>query len=444
MERVLLVGNGGREHAIARAVKRSNGSVQLYAFMGAKNPGIARLCEEFVVGNTLDAGAVAKFATSKRISLAVIGPEAPLEAGVVDELQKNGVGCAGPTRSAARMETDKGFARELLKKYKIKGSPAFGVFTDVNEAFNFIDSLGKPVVVKPAGLTGGKGVKILGEHLKDENEAKEYVKEIVEKGVGGLKKVVVEEKLDGEEFSLQAFVDGRRVIGTPMVQDHKRAFPNDEGPNTGGMGSYSDAGYILPFLRKSDYEEGLSIMQKAVDAYRKETGEEYKGFLYGGFIVTSNGVKLLEFNARLGDPEAMNTLSVIKSDFLNILERIVDGNLKTADFYKKATVCKYLVPEGYPASPKKNELIEVDEKGIERTGAILYYAAVNEIDGKLYTGSSRTAGLVGISESIEKAERIAESAVGFVKGKLFYRKDIGTKGLIQKRMQHMKKLRGHL
>lgn len=444
MERVLLIGNGGREHAIARAIKRSNNLNELYAFMGARNPGIARLCKEFVIGNTLDAVAVAKFATSRGITLAVIGPEAPLEAGVVDELQKNGVECAGPTKNAARMETDKGFARELLKKYRIKGSPVFGVFTDVREACDFIDSLGEEVVVKPAGLTGGKGVKIVGEHLKDESEAKEYAKEIIESGVGGIRKVVVEERLDGEEFSLQAFVDGRRVIGTPMVQDHKRAFENDTGPNTGGMGSYSDAGYILPFLRKSDYEDGLAIMQKAVEAYRKETGESYRGFLYGGFIVTSKGVKLLEFNARLGDPEAMNTLSVIKSDFLNILERIVDGNLKTASFYKKATVCKYLVPEGYPTSPKKNELIEVDEKGIERTGAILYYASVNEVDGKLYTGSSRTAGLVGISESIEKAERIAENAVGFVKGKLFYRKDIGTKELIQKRMEHMKKLRGHL
>lgn len=444
MERVLLVGNGGREHAIARAVKRSNGPVQLYAFMGAKNPGIARLCKEFVVGNVLDAKAVAEFAVSRGITLAVIGPEAPLEAGVVDELLKNGVECAGPTKSAARLETDKGFARELLKKYRVKGSPAFGVFTDLGEACDFIDSLGKPVVVKPAGLTGGKGVKIVGEHLKDADEAKEYAREIIEKGVGGIKKVVVEEKLDGEEFSLQAFVDGRRVIGTPMVQDHKRAFENDEGPNTGGMGSYSDASYILPFLRKSDYEDGLSIIQKAVEAYRKETGEEYKGFLYGGFIVTSRGVRLLEFNARLGDPEAMNTLSVIKSDFLNALERVVDGNLKTVSFYKKATVCKYLVPEGYPLSPKKNELIEVDERGIERSGALLYYASVNEIDGKLYTGSSRTAGLVGISESIEKAEGIAESAVGFVKGRLFYRRDIGTRELIEKRIEHMRRLRGHL
>jgi phosphoribosylamine-glycine ligase len=212
--------------------------------------------------------------------------------------------------------------------------------------------------------------------------------------------------------------------------------------NTGGMGSYSDAGYILPFLKQEDYDEGISIMKASVEAFRKETGEDYRGFLYGGFMVTKDGVRLLEYNARLGDPEAMNTLSVIKSDFLEILERIVDGSLKDASFEKKATVCKYLVPEGYPVSPKKNELIEVDEGAIQRSGAMLYYASVNEIDGKIYTGSSRTAGLVGIADTIENAERIAEGAMKFVKGKLFYRKDIGTRELIQKRIGHMKKLRG--
>jgi phosphoribosylamine--glycine ligase len=155
-------------------------------------------------------------------------------------------------------------------------------------------------------------------------------------------------------------------------------------------------------------------------------------------------VKLLEYNARLGDPEAMNTLSVIKSDFLGILERVVDGNLKDASFERKATVCKYLVPEGYPTSPKKNELVEVDEGAVERSGALLYYASVNEVEGKIYTGSSRTAGLVGIADTIENAERISENAMRFVKGKLFYRKDIGTKQLINKRIEHMRRIRGHL
>jgi phosphoribosylamine--glycine ligase len=438
MDRILLIGNGGREHAIARAVRRSRIPHELYAFMETKNPGIAKLCKEFFIGRTTDARLIAKFAMSRKIDLAVVGPEAPLDAAVVDELEKYGIECAGPTKSGARLETDKGFVRELLEKYRVRGSPVAGVFTDAKDAFEFIDSLGENVGVKPAGLTGGKGVRIVGEQLKDSNEAKGYVKEILGKGVGSLRKVVVEEKLEGEEFSLQAFVDGRRVVGTPMVQDHKRAFENDQGMMTGGMGSYSDAGYILPFLKQEDYDDGLSIMKSSVDAFRKETGEDYNGFLYGGFMVTKDGVRLLEFNARLGDPEAMNTLSVIKSDFLDILQRIVEGSLKDASFEKKATVCKYLVPEGYPTSPKKNELIEVDERAIERSGAMLYYASVNEVDGKIYTSSSRTAGLVGIAGTIENAERIAEAAVRFVKGKLFYRKDIGTKALIQKRINHMK------
>jgi phosphoribosylamine--glycine ligase len=211
--------------------------------------------------------------------------------------------------------------------------------------------------------------------------------------------------------------------------------------NTGGMGSYSNAGYVLPFLTKGDYENGLKIMQKTVDAFRKETGIDYKGFLYGGFIVTKDGVKVIEFNARLGDPEAMNILSILKTDFIGILERIIDGNLKDARFEKKATVCKYLVPKGYPDSPKKDAILEVDEEAISRAGAKVYYAAVNEKEGKIYTSSSRSIGILGIGKSIYDAEKIAESAIGFVKGEVDYRKDIGTKELVEKRIRHMAEIR---
>lgn len=437
-----MIGSGGREHAIAKAVSESKSEHELYAFMSSKNPGIAKLCKEFVVGNINDPALVAKFASNKKIGLAVVGPEAPLEAGIIDALEKNEVGCAGPVKSAARLETDKAFARDLMSDHRIEGSPIFGNFTEVKDALDFIDSFGKPVAIKPAGLTGGKGVKVVGHQLKDLDAARNYAREVLEMNIGKLKKVVIEERLEGEEFTLQAFVDGKRVVGSPMVQDHKKAFLHDEGPNTGGMGSYSDAGYVLPFLTKEDYEKGLGIMQKTIDAFRKETGIEYKGFLYGGFIVTKDGVRVLEFNARLGDPEAMNILPILRTDFINILERIVDGSLKDAKFERKATVCKYLVPKGYPDSPKKDEMLDIDEKLIERTGAKLYYAAVNEKEGKIYTGTSRSIGILGIGKSIYDAEKIAESSIGFVKGELYYRKDIGTKELIEKRIKHMKEIRG--
>jgi len=440
--KVLLIGNGAREHAIAAAVRRSEKEPELYAFMKARNPGIARLCKDLNIGDICYPDAVVKYAKSKNIDLAVVGPEAPLEVGVVDALEEAGVMCASPCQSAARLETDKSFTRSLLKKHHVKGAPEFGIFSDASEAEEYIENAGHEIVVKPAGLTGGKGVKIQGEHLGDGNEVKEYAREVLEASIGTVGKVVLEERLIGEEFTLQAFTSGTELIGTPMVQDHKRAYEGDVGPNTGGMGSYSDKGYILPFLERSDYDEGLEIMKDSLEAVKKETGKDYKGFLYGQFIATSKGLRLIEFNARLGDPEAMNTLSVLESDFMGILEGMATGDLpKNINFAQKATVCKYLVPEGYPVEPRKNEPIQVNEKGAEGEGALLYYAAVDEREGQVYTSSSRAIGIVGVADTIEKAENISEAGIKHVKGPLRHRTDIGTRALIEKRIQHMEELR---
>ncbi|MFH0817951.1 MAG: phosphoribosylamine--glycine ligase, partial [Candidatus Micrarchaeota archaeon] len=297
--KILLVGSGAREHAIAKAIVRSNNS-ELFSFMSARNPGIMRISKEFTVGNICDVGGVAKWAKDRLVDLAVIGPEAPLNAGISDILNAIGIPCAGPSKTAAKIECDKSFARNLMKKHKIPGCPKFGVFSDASEAGKFIDSVNE-VVVKPAGLTGGKGVKVMGPHLKNKEEAKAYAKEVLEARIGALPEVVIEEKLIGQEFTLQAFVDGKNISPMPIVQDHKLAFDGDVGPNTGGMGSYSDAGNLLPFLSQKDYDSGIAIMKKTVDALAKER-TPYNGFLYGQFIATKKGVSTIEFNARLGDP----------------------------------------------------------------------------------------------------------------------------------------------
>jgi len=447
--KVLLVGSGGREHAIAAALCRSAEHVQLYAFMGSNNPGITRLVDEhkgkFVIGDIRDADAVVKWALSAGVDYAVIGPEVVLEAGVVDKLEESGIRCASPLREAARIETDKAFARELMKKYNIPGVPRFGVFSNPEEAAKMIDELNGNVAVKPAGLTSGKGVKVTGAQLKDGWEAKKYAREVIEKEIGGANAVVIEEKLDGEEFTLQAFVDGKHVFGMPAVQDHKLAFEGDTGPNTGGMGSYSDTNHLLPFMQPDDYAAGLSIMKGAVEALTKEIGVNYKGVLYGQFMLTAKGPYLIEFNARFGDPEAMNVLTILESDYMKILEKIIDGTLSASDmrFERSATVCKYIVPAGYPDAPKKNQPVLIDEWGIRNAGAHLYYGAVHqEEDGGAYTTGSRTAAVVGVSDSITEAEKVAEYAASFITGEVMHRKDIGTKELIQKRIDHMKKIRG--
>ncbi len=442
--RILLIGNGAREHVIAKSIIESTKNPELYSFISAKNPGIVRISREFSIGDICNVSKVVSYAIDRRIDFAVVGPEAPLKAGISDELEANGISCIGPGGMAAQLETDKSFARNLMEKYRIEGVPQFGIFDSKRDAVNFIKNFNGDFVIKPAGLTGGKGVKILGEHLKDLNEAKNYIEEIFDECVGSIRKVVIEEKLIGEEFTIQAFVDGKNVIGMPMVQDHKRAYEGDTGPNTGGMGSYSDSGYILPFLRKDDYENGIRIMKKAVDAVKKETGISYKGFLYGQFMATKEGVKVIEFNSRLGDPEAMNVISILQTDFVEICNNIIDGNLKdNIKFDKKATVCKYLVPEGYPDNPKSNSEISIDEREIGKIGGHVYYASVKEENGKILTSSSRAIGVVGIADSIFEAEEIVENSMDFIKGDLFHRGDIGTRGLVQKRIEHMRELRGH-
>jgi len=440
--KVLLVGNGAREHAIAEAIKKSN--ADLYAYMSKKNPGIASLCKEYEVGDICDPDIVSIWAKSKGVELAIIGPEAPLEAGVVDALEGEGIQVASPCKSAARLETDKSFTRNLMKKYKIPGTPIFKIVESPEEVDELIDSLSMEVAVKPAGLTGGKGVKIQGEHLKTKEDVKNYAKEILSKGVGTINKVVIEEKLIGEEFTLQAFVSPDEILGMPMVQDHKRAYDGDVGPNTGGMGSYTGVGYLLPFLTQDDYMFGLKVMKETVKALKKETGDSYKGPLYGQFIVTQDGPKVIEFNARFGDPEAMNVLSLFEGDFVAVMKAMVNGGLEGAParFLNKATVCKYLVPAGYPDNPQKGAEIKVDEDEIKRAGARVHYAAVSEENGRILTSGSRAVAVTGVADTIAEAERIAERATRFVKGQLQHRRDIGTEDLIKKRVDHMAQIRG--
>ena len=438
---VLVVGNGAREHAIAKALVESQ-NTKLYAFMNAKNPAIIKLCMGYGLGDILNPQEVLDYAKSENIELAVVGPEAPLGAGVVDALEDDGIICVGPRAKPAKLEVDKSFARPLMDKYGVAGNPAFGVFSDIDEACKYIDEFGADLALKPAGLTGGKGVKIMGEHF-DKVGAKEYVKEMLNENMGGIPKIILEERLLGEEFTLQGFVDGDKVVGAPMVQDHKRAYAGDKGPNTGGMGSYTYPGKILPFLTEKDYQDGLKIMEDVVAAVYKETGEKYRGFLYGQFMATKDGVKVIEFNARLGDPEAMNILSILETDMAQLCKKIGTGTLDdNVVFSQKATVCKYLVPEGYPQNPLKDLEITVDEEKIRLGGGIPYYASVREEKGKLLTSSSRAIAVVGIADKIEDAEKIAEKCMEYISGKLIHRKDIGTKELIQKRFDNMKNIRG--
>lgn len=439
--RILLIGSGGREHAIAEAIVR-NENAKLYAVMSGRNPGIMKLSESYKICDICDPVSVSNFAEKNDIRLAVVGPEAPLANGVVDALESRGILVAGPKKTLARVESDKAFCRYLMQKHHIAGTPEFGIFMSAADACKFIESSGRELVIKPAGLTGGKGVKVMGEHLKDIGEAKAYINEIFEKRVGSLPKVVIEEKLVGEEFTVQALTDGETLVPMPAVQDHKRAFEGDEGPNTGGMGSYSDSNHLLPFLGKNEYESAVRIMEDTIIALKKETGFPYRGVLYGQFMLTKDGVKTIEYNSRFGDPEAINVLSILESDLVDLLEGAALGDLssRSAKFAQKATVCKYLVPHGYPDNAQPNQPVTIDDSSLKKSGALLYYANVDKDNKRIVTTRSRTVATLGIGGTIEEAEKIAEAGACAINGSLFHRKDIGTGELIRKRVEHVKSL----
>ena len=437
MVNCLIVGHGAREHAVGEALVK--GGAELYAFMSFKNAGLEDLSKGRIkIHSETDFQEIISFSKSKNIDFAFIGPEAPLCVGIVDALEKGGIPCASPKIEAAQLEGSKIFMRELLTKYKIPSNIKSQMFNSMEGIEEYIKDNGEEtIVVKPDGLTGGKGVMVYGDHLFSKEDILNYCQEIIDKK----SPFILEEKLDGEEFTLQAFVDGKNVIGTPLVQDHKRAYEDDKGPNTGGMGSYSMENHLMPFINNDDVENALNDMKNVIAALKTETGVGYKGPLYGQFMKTASGNKLIEFNARFGDPEAMNVLPLLKTNFVDVCWGIINGRLPSnIEFEKKATVCKYLAPEGYPISPKKDELVKINNQKLKEIGARYYYASVYRKDMNIYTTTSRAMGVLGIAKTLEEAEQIAEKGVNCIEGKLFHRKDVGTMKLLQKRIEHMNSL----
>ena len=436
MLNILVIGSGAREHAIVRSLSGSSKKKEIYCLATNYNPGIAQVCKDISVADINDPETVKIYAKKKKIDFAIIGPENPLANGVADALFDIGVESVGPKKDLAQIETSKSFTRNLLTEYKIPGCPKFKTFSSMEGVEEFLDELGDYYVVKYDGLAGGKGVKVAGDHLHSHGEAISYCKELIDSGGS----FVIEKKLIGEEFSLMSFCDGSNLSHMPAVQDHKRAYEGDTGPNTGGMGTYSDSDHSLPFLEKSHTLAAQKINQMTADALRNKFNEGYKGILYGGFIATKDGVKVIEYNARFGDPEAMNVLSILETDLIDICSAIINEELNTIDirFNNSATVCKYAVPEGYPDDPIKNKEIDVAE--VADTDK-LFYASVELKNDKLFEMGSRTVAVVGAGDSIWEAEEIAEKEVSKIKGPLFHRKDIGTTELIQKKINNMHSLK---
>jgi phosphoribosylamine---glycine ligase len=439
--RVLVVGGGAREHAIAAALAAAEAEVVVASTN--QNPGIERIARSSHRISMSDPEAAAKVGQSEHVDLAVIGPEAPLAAGFGNALRSAGVPVVGPDKDGARIETSKLFCRELLAKYRIDIQPKFVPVLHMGEVGPRVAEFNGPFVIKPVGLNQGKGVAVMGSDFATPAEGASYVRQLLALRVGGGAGVLLEEKLEGEEFSLMAFVTDSGVYPMPLVQDYKRAEEGNQGPNTGGMGSYSQRDHLLPFLSHSARDAALAAMVRVVAALRTE-GISYRGILYGGFMLTRDGPKLLEFNARFGDPEALNVLSLYEEgNFAELLAGVASGHLNPTlvSFRLRASVTKYLVPPGYPNASRAGGILWVDEAVVGAHGVRAYYGSVDGAGpGRVRLSASRGVALVGEASAIFEASARVEAALDGVRGEYALRRDIGTREDLTRRVEHMRRL----
>ncbi|MFI3289584.1 MAG: phosphoribosylamine--glycine ligase [Rikenellaceae bacterium] len=410
MEKVLVIGSGGREHAICDALKRSDEVSKVYCAPG--NAGIAKIAECLPIKET-DVEALCAFALDKDLALTVVGPEVALAAGVVDRFKKAGLRIFGPNKAAAMIESSKEFAKELMKKYDIP-TAAFETFEEYEPAMEYVRKGTLPAVLKYDGLAAGKGVVIAETY----EEADEALKDMLLNDKFGKGKVVIEDFLDGPEFSFMCFVDRDNVYPMQLSQDHKRAYDNDKGPNTGGMGAYSP----VPFITKEDEEYAMNeIMIPTAKAMIAE-GAPYSGVLYGGLIKTSNGIKVIEFNARFGDPETEIVLPRLKSDIYNIFCAIADGKKAEIEWHDFATLGIVLASKGYPGDYEKGAII----KGMESVKAKAYHMGTAQEGRNLVTAGGRVMIVVGKGATLKEAQEDALAEVEKIEcDNLFHRTDIG-------------------
>ena len=415
---ILVIGSGGREHALYWKLSESPQTEQIYAIPG--NPGM-----DASAALALDDHAeILRFVKEKDIGLVVVGPEVPLMNGLVDELEEAGIRAFGPRANAAKIEGSKSFAKDLMKKYGIP-TARYEVFTAAEPARAYIRQEGAPIVVKADGLAAGKGVIV----AMTEQEALDAVDAIMEDhsfGDAGAR-VVIEEFMEGEEASLLAFTDGMTIRPMISAQDHKRAYDGDRGPNTGGMGTYAPAPVMTPEMTKRAVEE---ILEPTIAAMAQE-GRTYRGCLYLGLMVTADGPKVVEFNARFGDPETQAVLPLLDSDLVEIMcactnETLADVSIRWKD---GAAVCVVLASGGYPGAYKKGQEI-IGIADAEAMGALVFHAGTAMKDGKLVTNGGRVLGVVGRGADISSAVDAAYAAAEKISFKdAYYRKDIAHRAL---------------
>ena len=423
--KVLVIGSGGREHTLVWKITQSPKVSKVYCAPG--NAGISRLAQCV----NIDADSIEKlvdFAQKEKIDLTVVGPELPLSRGIVNEFNQQGLRIFGPSKEAAEIESSKVFSKYLLKKYNIP-TANYQVFQNIEKALDDIKKQTFPLVIKADGLAAGKGVFI----VKNLSQAKDALNALMEEkkfGEAG-RQVIIEEFLEGEEVSILAFCDGKTVIPMVSSQDHKKIFDNDLGPNTGGMGAYSPVPFYPDEFEKRVLEE---ILKPTVKGLQNE-GKEYKGVLYAGLILTKEGPKVLEFNARFGDPETQVILPRLKTDLIDILNAVIDSTLHKINIQweDNAAVCVVVASGGYPEKYQKGKVISGLEKLEKMKDMIAFHAGTKFQEGRVVTSGGRVLGITAWDETISKAKEKAYKGVNEIYFEdMYYRKDIAAKAIKEK------------
>lgn len=409
--KVLVIGGGGREHAICATLKKSRKVTKIYCAPG--NAGIASIAECISIGDT-DIDALVTFAKSKAIDLTVVGPEASLAIGIADRFTHEGLKIFGASQRATQIESSKEFAKHLMRKYDIP-TAEYAIFSDYYEAIAYLEKHGAPIVIKYDGLAAGKGVVV----ATTEQEARSALKDMLLERKYGNAKVIMEEFMQGAEFSFMCFVSGENVYPMALAQDHKRAYDNDEGPNTGGMGAYSPLPFITEEERTFAFE---AIMEKTAKALVSE-GCPFYGVLYGGLMKTAKGIKVIEFNARFGDPETEVVLPLLRSDIFDVFNDVIDGHTPTLEWDTCSAIGFVLASKGYPDSYEKG----IEIKGLDTLqGVEVYHMGTKSEDNRLLTNGGRVLFITALADTLVEARQKALTQIAKIEcGNLFYRRDIG-------------------
>jgi len=420
--KVLVVGGGGREHALVWKLSREARAREIYCVPG--NGGIARIARCSPMGAE-DLEGLVRFAKDNQIDLTIVGPELPLTMGIVDRFREEGLRIFGPSKGAAQLEGSKAFAKDLMKRYNIP-SAEYKTFEDRDEAAAYIRTKGTPIVVKADGLAAGKGVAI-AETVEEALEALDRI--MVQKVFGESgRKVVIEERLEGEEASFIAFSDGRNILPLASSQDHKPVCDNDRGPNTGGMGAYSPAPVVTPAVHQRIMHD---IMVQTIRALAAE-GYPYRGILYAGLMIRDGLPKVLEFNCRFGDPETQPIVVRMRGDLLPLLEACIDGNLVAHEISwdPRAAVCVVMASHGYPGVYEKGKVITGLSEAEKANEATIFHAGTKFEDGRFLTAGGRVLGVTGLGSGIREAMKTTYKVVSLIHWDgVHYRRDIGEKAL---------------